>query len=143
MLLVRFSDLSVEDYLWSTFVPGSTARTMYSGTETERQASLFYFNVNMAASLGSVIGTAINIGGYRAMGGLAGFGYNVKVKSVPVMMMGLFAQKNIEALVTGDLTQAPQVRMVDGLVSPYIQSQLRSSAARDTRGGKERGLFYN
>jgi hypothetical protein len=97
----------------------------------------------MAAGLGSVIGTAINLGGYRAMGGFTSFAYSMKVRALPVMGMALFAQKNVEALATGDVSVAPQARLASYFITPYVQSQLRAGAARDKRGGKERGLFYS
>ena len=138
MIYLRFEDLTFEDYLYSTMVPGSFSRAMVSGTTKEKETNAFYMNLNLAAGLGSVLGTAINIGGYRAMGGYTAFVFNLKVKSTPVAMMGLFAHESIAALAYDDVDRHPVARAVNPIVESWFDSYDRN----DTRGGRENRLFY-
>ena len=111
---------------------------MVSGTDKEKETSAFYMNVNLAASLGSVIGTAINIGGYRAMGGFSAFVFNLKIRSTPIAMMGLFAHESISAFAEDDIERQPVARVVN----PIVESWFHSYDRNDTRGGEESRLFY-
>jgi len=86
-------------------------------------------NLNAAAGLGSALGTAINLGGYRAFGGVSAAVFNAKVRGMPIAMGSFALLETGMAITDRDLDRAPVAKVVN----PFIEDWFTRAQSRGER----------